>query len=307
MNAIVPSQSPDEVAAAEGIVYAIGVLGFDFGTEARRDSFKQAMPAIDRETGRPSEDPVPDPLRTFPANPYDARQMVDYLTANPWEARSLIWTLNIDMTPVYVVEPAGPYGADVYDELRKLLSGEIRAETAEEYIERVSVPGLLTGRTVRLFSGQVVPVIEPQNKRGLFGWHTNALVELALRKGSIPEDSDRAEAIRRALSGFLNRIYYDLRNLGKTSQERALNFGATNAFQAMQVFTDPITEGKQLDEISVDKSPFCRMDSDCWDVKLKFFDPEDNRKAKLNFRYTIDVSDLIPVAMGDVKFWTSAF
>ena len=75
----------------------------------------------------------------------------------------------------------------------------------------------------------------------------------------------------------------------------------------MQIFTDPVTQGMQLDEISVQKSPFCRMDSDCWDVKLKFFDPENNQRAKLNFRYTIDVSDLIPVPMGDPKRWTSAF
>jgi hypothetical protein len=30
--------------------------------------------------------------------------------------------------------------------------------------------------------------------------------------------------MRRTLSSFLNRIYYDLRNLGQTSQDRALNF-----------------------------------------------------------------------------------
>lgn len=307
MNAIVPSQSPDEVAAAEGIVYAIGVLGYDFGTEARRDSFKQAMPVIDRATGEPTTSPVFDPVGTVPANPYDARQMVRYLHDNPWEARSLIWTLNIDLTPVYVIEPAGPYAADVYEALRELLEGEIQAETVDEFVERASVPGLLTGRTVKLFSGQVVPVIEPQNRRGLFGWHTNALVSLALKQAKIAFDSAQGHKIRDSLSGFLNRIYYDLRNLGKTSQERALNFGATSVFQAMQIFTDPVTQGMQLDEISVEKSPFCRMDSDCWDVKLKFFDPENNQRAKLNFRYTIDVSDLIPVPMGDPKHWTSAF
>eukprot|EP01035_Chromulina_nebulosa_P008486 gene8486-11506_t len=120
---ILPSQSPDEVAAAKGMVFAIGVLGYDFGTEARRDTFKQLMPPIDRETGRPST--TDDPLTTFPANPYDARQMVDYLEQHLSEARSLIWTLNIDLTPVYVIEPAGPFAVEVYDELRKLLDGEV--------------------------------------------------------------------------------------------------------------------------------------------------------------------------------------
>ena len=49
-SSITPSQSPDEVAQAPGMVYSIGVLGYDFGTEARRDTFKQLMPAIDRRT-----------------------------------------------------------------------------------------------------------------------------------------------------------------------------------------------------------------------------------------------------------------
>jgi cyanobactin maturation PatA/PatG family protease len=305
-GAILPSQSPDEVAAAPGIVFPIGVLGYDFGTEARRDTFKQLMPPIDRVTGLPVSDPDADPLGAYPANPYDARQMVDYLRNFPSEARSLIWTLNIDLTPVYVIEPAGPYAAEVYEELRKLLDGEIRAETDDDYVERISVPGLLTGRTVKLFSGQVVPVIEPQNKRGIFGWHTNALVNKALALAKVAFDSDQANLIRGALSDFLNRVYYDLRNLGKTSQERALNFGVTNAFQAMLAFTDPLVKGMQLDEIRVDKSPFCRMDSDCWDVKLRFFDPDNNTRAKRIIRYTIDVSDLIPVAMGEPRTWTTA-
>jgi cyanobactin maturation PatA/PatG family protease len=303
LSAIAPSQSPDEVAEAPGMVFSIGVLGYDFGTEARRDTFKQRMRPIDRETGQPTQ--AFDPLRTFPPNPYDARQMVDHLTDDPSEARSLIWTLNIDLTPVYAIEPVGPYAADVYDELRKLLDGEVRAETEEAYVERVSIPGLLSGRNVRLFSGQVVPVIEPQNKRGIFGWHTNALVTLGLTTLGVDLGSDEEAKIRDTLAGFLNRVYYDLRNLGKTSKERALNFAVTNAFQAVQAFTDPVVRGFQLDEISVEKSPFCRMDGDCWDVKLKFFDPDDNRKAKRIIRYTIDVSDLIPVAMGEPRSWQS--
>ncbi|MHC5718697.1 MAG: cyanobactin maturation protease PatG family protein, partial [Nostoc sp.] len=136
-----------------------------------------------------------------------------------------------------------------------------------------------------------------------------------------------------------NRIYYDLRNLGTTqycsvkplldiidndisrvsayflslteqywgttSQDRALNFAATNAFQAASTFAEAVATGMELDSITVEKSPFCRLDSDCWDVKLKFFDPENSRRAKKVFRFTIDVSDLIPVTLGDVRTWSS--
>ena len=115
-----------------------------------------------------------------PANPYDARQMVDYLAANPSESKALIWTLNLELTPIYAVEPVGPFGHQVYNVLCELLTGEVEAEHAETYIQRVSVPGLLSGRTARLFSGQIVPVIELGNVRGLYGWRTNALIKAAL-------------------------------------------------------------------------------------------------------------------------------
>ena len=37
---------------------------------------------------------------------------------------------------------------------------------------------------------------------------------------------------------FLNRVYYELRNLGIAPQERAINFAATNAFQTRQAFAE---------------------------------------------------------------------
>lgn len=290
-NPVTPSQSAEP---AGGIVYAIGTLGYDFGTEARRDTFKQLMPAVTIENTQ------------IPANPYDARQMVDYLGANLSETKSLIWTLNLELTPVYAIEPVGSFSREVYSVLQDLLSGQVQAEDSEEYIERVSIPGRITGRTVRLFSGQVVPVIEPQSPRGMYGWHVNSLVSAAIEAVGAESGADEGQ-MRRTLSSFLNRIYYDLRNLGQTSQDRALNFAATNAFQAAQTFSQAIGAGMELDSINVSKSPFCRMDSDCWDVQLKFFDPENSRRAKKVFRFTIDVSDLIPVTLGEVRSWSSPY
>ncbi|MFB2977960.1 hypothetical protein, partial [Microseira sp. BLCC-F43] len=43
---------------------------------------------------------------------------------------------------------------------------------------------------------------------------------------------------------------------------------------------------------------------DCWDVKLKFFDPENSRRAKKVFRFTIDVRDPMPVTLGEVRSWS---
>ena len=291
-NGITPSQPPQDVT---NIVYVIGTLGYDFGSEARRDSFKQLMPAVTIE-GTQTQ---------IPANPYDASQMLNYLRSNLSEAKSLIWTLNMELTPIYAIEAVGSFAREVYEVLRQLLAGEVEAEDARGYIERVSIPGKLTGRTVKLFSGQVVPVIEPVSPRGIYGWRVNTLVCSALEavRGEQAEADD--EQMRRSLSSFLNRVYYDLRNLGQTSQDRALNFAATNAFQAAQTFSTAVAAGMELDSIAVTKSPFGRMDSDCWDVQLKFFDPENNRRAKKVFRFTIDVSDFIPVTVGKVRSWSS--
>jgi len=277
------------------LVYALGTLGYDFGTEARRDSFKQLMaPVIADGT-------------TVPASPYDSRQMAAHLAASPPEARALTWTLNLELTPIYAIEPAGPYAADVYDLLAHLLGGEAAAEDDEAYVERVSLPGRLAGRTVRLFSGQVVPVVEVEQLRGLYGWQVNTLLtaaaEAVAAEGAAEE---QAPQVRSALREFLTRVYYDLRNLGATSADRALNFAVTNAFQAARTFAAAVAAGMALDTINVEKSPFCRMDSDCWDVKLRFFDPENARRAQRVFRFTIDVSDPTPVTVGQVRTWAEA-
>ena len=60
----------------------------------------------------------------------------------------------------------------------------------------------------------------------------------------------------------------------------------------------------KLDTIEIEKSPFCRVNSDCWDVKLKFFDPERGLRAKKVYLFTIDVSYIIPVTLGQVRSWS---
>jgi hypothetical protein len=280
---LAPTRQVVTSAAKTGppLVYALGVLGYDFGSEARRDSFKQAM---------------------APADPYDARQMVDHLTATVSEARALVWTLNLELTPIYAIEPVGAYAADTYELLTRLLAGQVAGEDDPRFIERVAVPGRLSGRTVRLFSGQVVPVVEVEQRRGLYGWEVNRLVDAAQALvGRIDVD-----AVSKSLREFLTRVYYDLRNLGATSRDRAMNFAATNAFQAANTIASAVSLGMALDAIQVEKSPFGRMDSDCWDVKLRFFDPENSRRAKRVFRFTIDVSDSLPVTLGDVREWSTS-
>jgi cyanobactin maturation PatA/PatG family protease len=277
--------------AGGDLVYVLGTLGYDFGSEARRDSFKQLMPPIDVEG-----------IGQVPSNPYDARQMVAYLRQFPSEAKALIWTVNLELTAIYAIRPEGSFAETIYGALVDLLAGQIVAETDPQYIERMSLPGYMTGGSVKLFSGQIVPEVGVENLRGIYGWTVNTLIAAAIEAVS-PAD---AEALREALRGFLDRIYYDLRNLGVTSADRALNFAATNAFQAVTAFRSALSLKYELDTISVERSPYCRIDSDCWDVVIKFFDPTNVLRSKRNYRFTVDVSDLMPVTLGPVRSWSSS-
>lgn len=338
---VVPSTGCDcNNSGPKALVYAIGTIGYDFATEARRDSFKQLMPLVDSQNVHKTGNDID---IAVPANPFDVRQIVNYFlgtpqldsdgnltlnaasgnyevirntgTGNLSETKSLIWTLNLELTPIYAIEATGPFAHLVYEQLGKFLEGQSLPQidnTAYErgYIDKVSIPGVLTGRTVQLFSGQVVPVLEVYNLRGLYGWHINLLIEDVVNAVGVSQDSPEGIAIDYSLRTFLQRIYYDLRNLGQTSQERAFNYAATNALQladalvtVLQTQSSSGAASMQLDSIEVERSPFCRVDSDCWDVKIRFFDPENDRRARKVLRYTVDVSDIMPVTLGEPRIW----
>ncbi|MEG4498106.1 PatA/PatG family cyanobactin maturation protease [Microcoleus sp. F10-C6] len=275
--------------AYSGNVYALGTIGYDFGDETRRDSFQQQMAPAEVNG------------ITVPADPYDARQMVEHLDRNPDEGRSLIWTLNLDGDTIYALESTD---GEVYEMFVLMLAGQLEPEASDDFVERVSIPARRTNRTVELSSGEVVPVVTVPYPRGMYGWKVNTLVNSAMAAISRRVDEAQAPLVRQALTAFLSRVYNDLRNVGQTSRDRALNFAATNIFQAAVTFARAIAEGRQLDTINVEKSPFCRINSDCWDVKLEFYDPDNNRRGRKVFRFTLDVVLLMPVTLGEVRSWS---
>lgn len=254
------------------LVFALGELGYDLGTEAHKDSLWQAI----------GDDP------------FEWTNLVKHLKQNPWDAEAVTWTLRIDATPIYAIRPCGAFAADVYRRLADYLIGQIGGlgkDDDKARIDRISLAGTING-AVTLSSGEVVPVVEPE-LRGMFAWETKALVQ------SI---SGSAE-LKKGVTNFLQRLYYDLRNLGLAPQDRARNFAATNAYQAREIFKTAVERKTVLDHIEVQKSPICRQDSDCWDVILTFFDPENDRAARDVHRFTVDVSDVVPVTVGSVRNW----
>ncbi|MDJ0841344.1 MAG: peptidase S8, partial [Acidobacteriota bacterium] len=257
------------------LAYALGQIGFDFGTEARRDSFTQAMGG----------------------NPDDPERLLNWLNDNPYYAASVTWTLVLDGTPIYAIQPGGAFPQVAYDRIREFLKDQLAGT-----VERVSIPGIWMGG-VQLMSGQNVPVLIP-DPRGMFSWSTVELVKAVC--GEPPKkDNDEYNSRLMALSNFLERIYFELRNLGQAAPERAMNFAATNTLQSHDIFAQAAKDGQELDQISVEPSPVCRPDSDCWDVKLIFFKPTDRQgTARKVHRFTIDVSDVVPVTVGPPRSWS---
>ncbi len=263
-----------------GNVYALGTVGIEFSSESRRTSIAQSMKNQD---------------------PHNLESFLKHLEANPHVAESVIWTLNMDATPIYALFPVGAYATDVYARLTEFLRDQVNGK-----IHRVSIPGQTVGRTVRLQSGQNLPLLLTQ-LRGMYSWTTEALVA----RVTGPQPTDEAgkqlhERKQQRVFDFLERIYYELRNLGFTPQERALNFAATNAYQAEQAYAHALSEGMELHKIDVVKSPVGLPGSDAWDVKLTFFQPEKRlERANVEYRFTVDVSDVIPVTIGPVRKWSA--
>lgn len=284
-------------SAPESLVYAIGQIGYDFGTEARRDSFRQLIGVIG-----------PDPSGR-PRQPEVIADMIEYLRQRPYEATSLIWTLNLDATPAYAIIPAGPFANVAFERLREFLQDleEQRRDLPFDIPILVSVPGVVSG-SIKLMSGQIVPVLIPE-VRGMYSWTIAALLRAVL--GERPPET-AAETIqrsyetnRRILEEYVRRIYFDIRNLGLTGAERAINYSATNVFQLFNILVvqRPRDGREEIRNIDAVRSPICRMDSECYDVRVRFFDPNNVLRASEVIIFTIDVSDPLPVSVGAARFY----
>jgi cyanobactin maturation PatA/PatG family protease len=261
------------------LVYAFGELGLDFGSDTRRESIAQHMEG----------------------NPHDPDKLLAYLEKNPWDAGSIFWTLNLDGTPIYALQPQGPFASEAYQRLREFLREQVAGG-----IERVSIGGIIVGK-VMLLSDIEVPLIWPEI-RCMYSWTTASLIEAvsgkAPAKAAKVEEKEAYDQKAQAVRNFLERVYYELRNTGRESWERAINYAATNALNAQKIFESALAEEMELDAIEVERSPICRPDSDCWDVKLTFFNPRRVfEQARKVYRFTVDVSDVCPIMVGKVRSW----
>lgn len=286
--AVQPSTCGCQTGAPQ-LVYALGQLGYDLVSEARLDGLAQAMAGVAGAS-------TPERVLAF-----DPRRMLAHLDEHPWDAAAVEWTLSLDGTPIYAVRPQGPFAADVYKQLRRFLR-----EQLDEGVERVSIPGVVAGKTTLLL-GQVVPVVGPE-LRGMFSWTAAALTDAVAGPApaaEAPQPEREAHAQRQAgVRNFLDRVYHGLRNLGLAPQDRAINFAATNAFAFEKVYEAALKDKMELESVNVVRSPICRPGSDCWDVEVYFFYPERQvQTVRRVYRFTVDVSDTVPVTVGPTRSW----
>ena len=316
-------------SAAGSPVFVIGSIGHDFGTEANRDGFVTQMP------NPPGE-------HVLPANPYDPVQLHDFLAVNPWYSDKLTWLCKHESMPIYALEAEVPFGMDwgstptsnsrgvvsldftyppvsiVHKTFRDALKGQALDPADANYVSRVSLPGWRTNRTVRLFSGQVLPVVTVQ-AAGLFTWNETALInslvgEINVQRGASVGDPVEVETVKLILRAFLDKVYYQFRNLGQSGADRAINYAATNAFSLVSELANGFLSGRltprrpdefqalyALDDISVQPSQYSRIDSECYDVIITFFDPTNDRQSRVAYLYVIDVTEVLPVPLAPTR------
>lgn len=289
-------------------VFAIGQIGYSFSSQARVDSLRHHMSDEDKNK-------TPDP--------WNLKQLLHHFEHSPWDATSVIWTLEIESVPMYAISVDGPNSAHVLKHLGEFLVGQAKYRAAmdkpkgltkltEEEVERVSIAGLLGGQ-IRLMTGEVIPLIHPE-VRGMNAWNTPTFAARCARleaPGSeapnVPKTKPRPEAKPKIIQRFLERVYFDFRNLGLTSRDRAINYAGTNPSDFAKAFTEAADHEMDLHTIEVVPSLVCRPGSECWDVKLEYFDPQQNTAAVRHvYRITIDVSDVVPVVVGPAHYWPGA-
>ena len=256
------------------LVYVIGSLWFDFGSEARYDAIVQRM-----GDAVAANNPV---------------QLFAFLRDNIEYATGITFIVMQDQIPIYALQPAGPFALRAYEAILDALESSLKDTGV---LQRVAIPGVVIGST-RLMNGMALPVVYP-DLRGMVKWDLPQLVasvKAAVNAEMVDDDH---------LFNFLVRVYDELRNLGITASERALNFAATNAFQAASAFVDAVGRRLELYAIRVHKSQICRPDSDCWDIQLLMFDPENDRRAGRVYRFTVDVSEILPVTIGTIRTYAA--
>lgn len=242
-----------------------------------------------------------------------------------YDAASAIWTIERDHHPFYAVKPSGSFSEEAYRELVEFLlqqagftrraldfyfyrigderipwmygwdpcfNGEAYKDPdkavpsfsvahQDDEMSQVAFPGELGG-TVTLLDGNVLPVIAP-DMRGSEAWSYRSFF------GEVDEWVDT----------LFHRFAEEIRNDGRTPEERALNFASIQLLIHLRDNYERIEqEGLELDQVLPPKATrTCPPTSQCYTVELTLFDPVNVERANIVVSVTVDVSDVVPVLL----------
>jgi len=140
---------------------------------------------------------------------------------------SVVWVLYQENQPLYALRPLHTFANRVLIEFANMLFNQSRpvnklgddgkpfmrngeAEANPDRADRISIAGRIIG-DITLYNGQRVPVLDV-SLRALYQWTTSLLVsDLAHKHPDVLNpDSD----FYKSVTNFLDRIYYEVRNLG---------------------------------------------------------------------------------------------
>jgi hypothetical protein len=126
-----------------------------------------------------------------------------------------------------------------------------------------------------------------------------------------PSQATTEPTLPAAAQGFVDRLYDLVRNDGLTPAERAMNFALAQLYQMDLVpggprqLTTALNSGLSPLSIHAEPSPMCRPGSQCWDVKLTFFTPQQTTwSPKTTYRLSVEVGDVKPMLLGPPRSWT---
>lgn len=306
--------------------FAIGQLDIDYPDDTVRQSFIEAMGGREPDLGQAE----------------DVEALIAYLDANPGEARRLVWLLEINGERRYAVVPAGAFAAQAHDMMAALLLGLARGEVSVVSIPGRVTGRMIAIRDgsripeLRVLSLRSVFGWHPQQvaRDSLAAVHRDALArpkdvgqsssiaassvgasgagdqESVFGVGTGPGDAwprlerEVTPEIESAMGDYLSSVYFRAPQAPELGRERALGYAAVNGYQVATAFLDAMHDGLQFAAAGVEFSPFARVSGECWDVILRFTDPQRTTRSAREYRICVDVIDAQPVTVGRVLRWS---
>lgn len=280
-----PRAEPDNSSGAEQsaasllprtpkTAFTLGRVGFDIPNEIRRESLCSAISRAG--------------LAGVPEDPAVLAALVDRI---PSIAGEVTWLVTREGSVLYAIEVVGPDASVILETFSAGIGGQVSGA-----IEEMSFPGVVTGETRALSSGEWVPVLRISNQRGIYGWRRrDQVTRLPLPPAGVVE-------LERMLAVINDREPND----GTHSHVRAINYLVTNPTQLAWSAGIVIQTGFCFDSFSVHRSTLSRPYSDCWDIDLVFRDSNRPHRARLVHRHSVDVGDLLPVSIGSPRTWRLA-